>query len=989
MKVLIADFDLFSRLGGGQTFYRRLIETNPDIQFYYLIDTEDANNKRPNNARTFSYQQQYIKADLKIFKGEIPLNTIYRPFLMASNMAASVSGESFDIIDCPDYEQYGMFLRPALEFYRVDFKKIVLSLHGKISRSLRLDWYVDKNEIEALDYQEKLQYKTVDIRYGISKDYLEEWQELINIDSYYLDPLQILELSQPKSIIANKKKPNLNYIGRKEKCKGADIFVNLVSFIPRNLYSKATIIGPDSQLKNGQTSEKYLQKMLDLRLSDISLAPAMNKQKIEAIFQTKSITFLPSRADTLNLIALESLFSGCPTVIGNGAGVCRFLKENFPQVPFIELDVNNLYGCLPEIMDLLTNYDAYLQKLRASLVGRETKLNELKLIDIYNKPINCDLKIRDKIANWYQQLITHCQRRQYGGKPIVINFLKTTVKPIYENSQKKLNQLIFLTKYLKNTYRAQLVKSIFYPQQLQAIVNLPETTETQLNDKLEQLGNLSQTINPEAKNWREKLKSGYLLERVKIWREMARLEQIRGNELVAATYKIRGMRLLGSDRFNELADIINILNQHGFSREAQVVTAMYSKANHQEKLGEQLLPKAYQDNLDYRPQEYEFSRDCRHKSSYRVAVVVSLYNAANKLTRFLQVLASQTLLQKQEAEVILIDSGSTEGEYQIFQQLAPQLNLPLVYTRTKNRETIQSAWNRGILLSRSPYLTFLGVDETMVPEALAILATELDRDANLDWVVGHSLVTNVDRQGNWLNDIMLYNRRGYEQDLVYLDTCYLTYVGGLYRRSIHHRFGYYDSSFRGAGDTEFKNRVLPYIKSKMIDRVLGIFWNYPDQRTTQSPLAEIEDLRAWYLHRTLEGVKYAFEQRNPEEAENLLYHALAYRKSFCEHLSTDFEYAGNLSQFLAVKNPDSPLGGYFTGIKTMLNAYRNLEYLPELPSLSYLNRLWRTYNLAQKIAFEHQNIAKSLGKNNFNPHYKLFNDNRFEQHCNLWSSTFS
>ena len=449
------------------------------------------------------------------------------------------------------------------------------------------------------------------------------------------------------------------------------------------------------------------------------------------------------------------------------------------------------------------------------------------------------------------------------------------------------------------------------------------------------------------------------------------------------------MRLLGSDRFNDLPGIINTLNQHGFTREAKVATAMYGNVNKIEKLSEGLLQQAYQDNLNYVGQEYEFISDGRHKSQYRVSIVVSLYNAAHELTRFLQVLGHQTLLQKQQAEVILIDSGSPLHEHQIFQQLAPQLSIPIVYARTQKRETIQSAWNRGILLSRSPYITFLGVDETIVAEGLEILADELDRDSNLDWVVGHSLVTNVDRQGNWLNDVMLYDRRGYVQDLVYLDTCYLTYVGGLYRRNIHARFGYYDSSFRGAGDTEFKNRVLPYIQSKMVNRVLGIFGNYPHQRTTQSPLAEIEDLRAWYLHRTLAGVRYAFNQRSPEEAETLLYHTLAYRKSFYNHLSTDFDYAYNVSQFLAAKHPNSPLLKYFTGIKTMLNAHRNLEYLPDLPSLSYINRVWQTHNLAQKTAVEHQNIARSLGKDNFSFNYQLFNDNRFEQHSSFWPSSLN
>ncbi|WLT38011.1 hypothetical protein NON20_20825 [Synechocystis sp. B12] len=96
---------------------------------------------------------------------------------------------------------------------------------------------------------------------------------------------------------------------------------------------------------------------------------------------------------------------------------------------------------------------------------------------------------------------------------------------------------------------------------------------------------------------------------------------------------------------------------------------------------------------------------------------------------------------------------------------------------------------------------------------------------------------------------------------------------------------------------------MPFIKSKVVDKMLGLFWNYPDERTTQSPATEIEDMRAWYLHRTLAGVKYAFQRRSPEEVENLLYHCLGYRKSYCKHTSTDFDHAHNLVTYLKKLTP--------------------------------------------------------------------------------------
>jgi glycosyltransferase involved in cell wall biosynthesis len=439
---------------------------------------------------------------------------------------------------------------------------------------------------------------------------------------------------------------------------------------------------------------------------------------------------------------------------------------------------------------------------------------------------------------------------------------------------------------------------------------------------------------------------------------------------------------LGSDRFGDLPYILKTLRAEGLTQEATVTEAIYSQTDEgdRQKSCRELLEKAYYHHQQPQQWEYEIFDDRRPQPTYRASIIVSLYNAAAKLPRFLRTLQHQTLLRSHQAEIILVDSGSPTDEYKVFQALADELQLPILYVRSQQRETIQSAWNRGISLAHSPYLSFLGVDETIVSDCLEVLVDVLDRESSIDWAIGHSLVTQVDREGNWVDDIMLYDRRGYQQDLVYLETCYLSWVGALYRRSIHERFGYYDASFRGAGDTEFKNRVLPHIKSAVVNRTLGLFWNYPDERTTQSPRIELEDMRAWYLHRTVGGIEYALGDRSQEEAEQLLYKSLSYRKSYCQHISSDLDYAYNLCQFIQQRYPNSPALRYFDGIKQLLKAYRSLDWIDPLTQLSPLSTFQQTRQLAQAIAAKH----RKQGDRNFQPDYQIFHDNRHEQHSFLW-----
>ncbi len=202
----------------------------------------------------------------------------------------------------------------------------------------------------------------------------------------------------------------------------------------------------------------------------------------------------------------------------------------------------------------------------------------------------------------------------------------------------------------------------------------------------------------------------------------------------------------------------------------------------------------------------------------------------------------------------------------------------------------------------------------------------------------------------------------------------------MYRKNIHDRCGYYDPSFGAAGDTEFKNRVLPFIKTKAIPQTLGVFWNYPSGQTTCSPRAEIEDLRAWYLHRTLAGVRYAFGRRDLFEAEDLLYATLRYRKSYCQHWSTDIEYAYNLARFLRERREDSPAEALFDGIANLLGTYRSLDYLPKVAHSSLAWSLSRAFYVAHKISRRHFEISGERVR----PAYQVFNDNRHEQHTQLW-----
>lgn len=476
---------------------------------------------------------------------------------------------------------------------------------------------------------------------------------------------------------------------------------------------------------------------------------------------------------------------------------------------------------------------------------------------------------------------------------------------------------------------------------------------------------------------------GVRYDRVRMYREIARLERLLGNDLKAALYMVRCMRLSGFDRYDDAGWVCHTLASHRYPVEAEAVRAMYGTGvDHDAECG-RLLSAARERHLHAPtlPAEYTVWDDRRGDCRPRVSVLMTLYNGANKLAHFLGALQLQTLNRKQQMELVIVDSNSPMDEYAAFKDVTLAHPIPTLFVRTKNRETIQTAWNRALPLARAPYISLLGVDEAILPHTLERLAGVLDDEPEVDWAQGSILSSMADRHGNQDWDVMTYDKSGYVNDLVYLETCYLGPVGAVHRKALHDRLGYFDGTFRGAGDTEFKNRVLPGLRVKTVPDLLGLYVNYPEERTTQSPAAELEDGRAWYLHRTAAGVRYAYQNRSVEDLERQLVRCLWYRKSFVQKMSTDFMYAEAVVRVLRERAPESDvLATLGPGVERVCRAYRNLDCLPHVRP-----DLWYTFTLEQRNAiFAVLQKHRELGMFPTDIDYWYFNDNINEQHHWFW-----
>jgi hypothetical protein len=207
----------------------------------------------------------------------------------------------------------------------------------------------------------------------------------------------------------------------------------------------------------------------------------------------------------------------------------------------------------------------------------------------------------------------------------------------------------------------------------------------------------------------------------------------------------------------------------------------------------------------------------------KVSVIVSTYKSAKFIRGCLEDLVTQTLYEKGEVEIIIIDSASPENEGEIIQEF--QESYPnIIYQRTQERETLYCAWNRAIKLARGSYITNGNTDDRHCFNALEIMANYLDNNREISLVYADQLITTIKndtfattpalKHWNWPNYSYQQMRQG---------CC----VGSqpMWRKMLHDKYGYFQENFRCAGDYEFWLRIGSQgEKMALIPDILGLYY---------------------------------------------------------------------------------------------------------------------------------------------------------------------
>ncbi len=239
----------------------------------------------------------------------------------------------------------------------------------------------------------------------------------------------------------------------------------------------------------------------------------------------------------------------------------------------------------------------------------------------------------------------------------------------------------------------------------------------------------------------------------------------------------------------------------------------------------------------------------------RVSAVVSTYASARFIEGRLQNLVDQTLFQKGGLEIIVIDSSSPEDEGAIVERFAAR-HPNIFYLRTDERETVYTAWNRGIEMARGTYFVNANTDDRFSTNALERMADALDSHCEYDAVYGNWVVTRIPND-SFDSDApkRLFIYPEFDPGLFFY--LQITSHANFVRRSVFDSIGGFDGSYTVFGDREFMLRFSASgHKAMKLETIVGLYLENPTSVERANKEIGLQECRALYDH-YLEADRFA------------------------------------------------------------------------------------------------------------------------------------
>jgi glycosyltransferase involved in cell wall biosynthesis len=242
----------------------------------------------------------------------------------------------------------------------------------------------------------------------------------------------------------------------------------------------------------------------------------------------------------------------------------------------------------------------------------------------------------------------------------------------------------------------------------------------------------------------------------------------------------------------------------------------------------------------------------------RVTIISSVYNGDSFIEGFMQDITQQTIFH--ECELLLINANSPGNEESVIKEY--MYRYPNIrYLKLDHDPGLYAVWNIGIKNARAPYITNANIDDRLAHNCYEIHADELDRCLEVDLVYSdqyRSSSPNITfSEAQERNELVLKHA---EFSKSAMREC-LPNNHPMWRKILHEKCGYFDESYKSAGDWEMWLRAVEHGSVfKKINGVYAVFyWNSTGLSHLSTHASEVDRIKDTYknfLHANSNGDQF-------------------------------------------------------------------------------------------------------------------------------------
>jgi glycosyltransferase involved in cell wall biosynthesis len=231
---------------------------------------------------------------------------------------------------------------------------------------------------------------------------------------------------------------------------------------------------------------------------------------------------------------------------------------------------------------------------------------------------------------------------------------------------------------------------------------------------------------------------------------------------------------------------------------------------------------------------------------YRVSVITSIFKSGKFIDHFLQDIKRQSIFN--QCEFLLLDAYSPDNEIESIKPYSTFSNIKYINI---GKCSVYEAWNKGILMASASLLTNWNTDDRRAYNCLEKQAEFLERNFYSDVCYGQTLITYKENELFELSESKeIYP--AYEGTLQNQLVHNSPHCLPMWRKSIHSRFGMFDTSYFSAADYDMWFRVLKGGgKLSNLGFTTGLYYRNPEgissnKETLQKDIEEVLRIRKKY-----------------------------------------------------------------------------------------------------------------------------------------------